>query len=260
MRLTEIYVHPLKSCRGNLVQQALVEPMGLQFDRRWMLIDEKASFLTGRDHPRLVLINVAADEAGATFRAPGMEPLRVDIAELRDAERVQVWRSLFGARVGADEADFWFSEYLGINCRLAYIGSETTRRTNADPGVPMGFADGYPVLLIGTASLAALNARLDTPVTMRHFRPNLVVETSEPHIEDTWRHIQIGAVKFENLKPCARCIFTTVDPDTATFDAGKQPLDMLNRYRRQDAGTMFGINLAARSLGTLMVGDTLTAR
>ncbi|GAB3251582.1 MOSC domain-containing protein [Chitinimonas naiadis] len=258
MHLSEIYLHPLKSCRGNLVESAIVESMGLQHDRRWMLVDDKDGFLTGRAYPRMVLIEVEADETGATFRAPGLDPLRVESADLRDRQEVPVWRSRFEARIGHDEADFWFSDYLGVNCRLVHIGPETQRRTNADPSVPVGFADGYPLLLIGSASLAELNGRLDQPVSIRQFRPNLVIETSVPFIEDSWTQIRIGEVTFENMKLCSRCIFTTVDPDTATLHGQQQPLETLNGYRRQEDGTMFGINLVARSLGLLKQGDKLT--
>lgn len=259
MHLSQIYVHPLKSCRGNAVSEAVVEPMGLQFDRRWMVVDEQSSFITGRTDPKMVLIEVAAELHGASFSAPGMPPLRVDIDSLDGIQQVQIWRSRLGGRVGNDEADFWFSDYIGRNCRLVYVGDESTRRSNQDRTVPVAFADGYPVLLIGSASLDELNQRLGTPVTMRHFRPNLVIETSEPFIEDQWRQLQIGEVRFENLKPCARCIFTTVDPDTGLLHPQRQPLDTLNGYRRRDAGTMFGINLAVRSLGTVRLGESIVA-
>lgn len=257
MRLAQIHIHPLKSCRANLVEQALVEPMGLQHDRRWMLGDGACGFLTGRQHPRMVLIEVAPDAAGATFRAPGMPDLRVEVAELGETEPVKVWRSSFDARAGQIEADFWFSDFLGANCRLHYVGPETTRRTNAMPEVPVGFADGYPLLLIGTASLADLNGRLERPVTMRHFRPNLVVETTVPYEEDGWSRIRVGEVLFENVKPCVRCIFTTVDPETAELDPARQPLETLNGYRIGEQGTEFGINLVARGLGTVRVGDVV---
>lgn len=257
MHLAEILIHPLKSCRGKLVDSALVEPMGLQHDRRWMLVDDRDGFLTGRAYPRMVLIEVDADEAGATFHAPGMDPLRVEAMVLRDRQEVPVWKSRFEARVGHDEADFWFSDFLGVNCRLVHIGPETTRRTNRDPSVPVGFADGYPLLLIGTASLAELNSRLAAPASMRQFRPNLVVETSVPFVEDSWTHIQVGGVRFENVKPCARCIFTTVDPVSATLHPQQEPLNTLNGYRRTEDGTMFGINLVARSVGLLHVGDAV---
>lgn len=255
MQLAQIHVHPLKSCRANLVEQARVEPMGLEHDRRWMLVDEHGQFMTGRQYPRLVLLEVAADADGATFTAPGMDALRVGHTELAEALPVAVWRSPFVARTGCDEADFWFSDWLGVVCRLVYIDAATTRRTSADPSVPVGFADGYPLLLIGTASLDDLNRRLAVPVSMRQFRPNLVVATKQAFAEDGWRRIRVGEVEFENVKPCARCIFTTVHPDTAGFESAQQPLATLNSYRQTEAGTLFGVNLVARSAGVVRLGD-----
>jgi uncharacterized protein YcbX len=257
MRLSELYVHPLKSCRGNALNEARVEPMGLQHDRRWMVADGER-FFTGREFPRMVLIEVAPDEEGVTFTAPGMDPLRVERREMQEAVPTSVWRSHFNALAGSDEADFWFSDYLGANCRLMHIGEDTERRTNSGPAMPVGFADGYPVLLIGTASLAELNGRLDSPVSMRNFRTNLVVETSEPFIEDSWQRIRVGDIELEFVKTCARCIFTTIDPSTATLHANEQPLATLNQYRRTDDGTMFGVNLIARNTGVLRVGDAVT--
>ncbi|MBV8467694.1 MAG: MOSC domain-containing protein [Burkholderiales bacterium] len=257
MRLSELYVHPLKSCRGNALNEARVEVMGLQHDRRWMVADGDR-FFTGREFPRMVLIETTPDADGITFNAPGMAPLRVERREMRESVPTTVWRSSFNALAGSDEADFWFSDYLGANCRLLHIGEDTERRTNMGPATPVGFADGYPVLLIGTASLAALNSRLDTPVTMRNFRTNLVVETSEPFIEDSWRHVRVGDIELEFVKTCARCIFTTVDPTTAMLHAAEQPLATLNQFRRTDEGTMFGVNLITRNTGVLRIGDAVT--
>ncbi|WP_158229093.1 MOSC domain-containing protein [Chitinimonas sp. BJB300] len=255
MQLVEIYIHPLKSCRGNRLDSALVEAMGLEHDRRWMLIDIDGNFMTGRQYPKLVLIEVVADEAGATFSARGADTLRVEHQEMVERLPVVVWRSAFDAQTGSWNADFWFSDFLGVACRLVYIGTDTSRRSNIDPTVPVGFADGYPLLLIGSASLADLNTRLSQPVTMRHFRPNLVINTEHAYAEDDWRHIRIGDVMFENVKPCARCIFTTVDPDSATLHAERQPLEALNTYRRSESGTIFGVNLVARSQGVLRLND-----
>ena len=258
MTLQEIYVHPLKSCRGNALPSATVEEMGLAHDRRWMLVTPEGKFLTGRQYPKLVLIEAVPDEDGITFAAPGQLALRVARSEMTEALPVEVWRSAFTAKAGSWEADFWFSDYLGVNCRLVHIGTDTTRRTNSGPPKAVGFADGYPVLLIGTASLDDLNGRLAAPVTMRHFRTNLVVKTDVPFMEDQWRRIRVGEVEFEVVKPCARCIFTTIDPTTAQADAGRQPLATLNDYRQVGDGTMFGVNLIALNGGRLNAGDPLT--
>ncbi|WP_374351340.1 MOSC domain-containing protein [Chitinimonas sp.] len=257
MRLTELYSHPLKSCRGNLLQSARIDALGIEHDRRWMLADEQGKFLTGRQHPRLVLIEVAADDAGATFSAPGMQPLRVEHAQMRDGVPAEVWGNAFQARAGSDEADFWFSNYLGSHCRLLYTDANTSRRAKRAPSIPVGFADGYPLLLVGRASLDDLNSRLAQPVGIRQFRSNLLVDTAVAFEEDTWQRIRIGEVEFEHVKPCTRCIFITIDPDSAVPAPDRQPLLTLAGYRRFDDGTRFGINLIALNQGRIQLGDTV---
>ncbi|MBV1776884.1 MOSC domain-containing protein [Burkholderiaceae bacterium DAT-1] len=254
MQLKEIYIHPLKSGRGQQVDAVQIEALGPRHDRRWMLCDENGRFLSARNYPRMVLIESQVDEKGICFSAPGADPLRVEMADMTEPLPVSVWKHAFSAFAGYPEADFWFSEWLGTSCRLAYTDDRTARRTTADPTSPVGFADGYPVLLIGSASLADLNARLVQPVSMRHFRPNLVIETTEPYIEDRIAQVRIGDVVFDHVKRCARCVLTTVDPDSGIPDADMQPLATLNDYRSADDGTCFGINLIPRALGELVHG------
>lgn len=258
MSLAELFIHPLKSGRGIALAEAEVTPMGLAHDRRYMLATPEGRFLTGREHPRLVGVTVDVDRDGAVFNAPGMAPLAVRNAALEEALAVVVWSSGFNAHVGDAAADAWFSQFLGLACRLCFVDGTTERRTRMAPEVPVGFADGYPVLLIGTASLADLNRRLAKPVSVRHFRANLLVETTEPYVEDRWRQIQIGGVLFENMKRCERCIFTTIDPETGIPDPQRQPLLTLASYRRFDAGPCLGINLVPRSTGMLRRGDAVT--
>src|SRR5207244_2548695 len=108
-------------------------------------------------------------------------------------------------------------EFLGLNCELVYFPDESTRqvdRNYAREGVQVGFADGFPLLLIAEASLEELNRRLAAPVTMKRFRPNLVVQGAPPFAEDTWRHISIGGLDFQVVKPCERCSIPNVDPET----------------------------------------------
>jgi uncharacterized protein len=127
MQLAEICVYPLKSCRGNSVAEAQVEAMGLQYDWRWMLITSDGRFMAGRKFPRLVLIHVQADPKGACFDAPGLAALTVSYAAMNEPVAVEVRRSQFDAFAGSWEAEFWFSDYLGLACRLVYVDSNTRR-------------------------------------------------------------------------------------------------------------------------------------
>jgi len=264
MRLSALHVYPIKSCRGTELQRADVGPRGIEGDRRWMVVTPTGGFLTQRKHPRMALVEPELSEDELVIRAPGMEPLRL----ARDADgpttRVDIWKDQCEAVDLGDEAAEWFSSFLDAPRRLVRQAHDAHRA--ADPayvrsGSPqVSFADGYPFLLAGEASLADLNARLMDPIPMNRFRPNLVVSGSAPWEEDGWRRIRIGNLDFDVVKPCARCVITTVDQ--ATGEKGKEPLGTLARFRRAIPGAppgssgnvYFGQNLIHRREGALEVG------
>lgn len=255
MELGQLWSYPIKSCAGTAASSAKVSAAGLAFDREWMVTDAAGYFLTGRVHPKLVLVKPTPTIEGLALQAPGMPDLLVRRLLFNQLRQTGVWAYRFDAWWGDATADEWFSVYLGLSARLLYIGANSRRALRADPSVRFSFADGYPFLLVGEASLADLNSRLNTPVSMRNFRPNIVVSGAEAFAEDDWKRIRIGSVEFEHLKPCDRCVFTTIDPDTAQAANDMQPLRTLGGYRRTPAGVMFGQNLVARSKGVLQVGD-----
>ncbi len=258
MQLSTITTFPVKSIRGIDMADAWVEPRGLRDDRRWMVTDAQGGFLTQRDHPRMALVTTELTEAGIRCTAPGMPAITIPSEPLAPATlSVTIWQSTCPAYIVDATLDQWFSDYLGLACHLVYM-PETTRRT-ADPrfAAPddiVSFADGYPVLLIGEGSLDDLNARLPEPLPMRRFRPNLVISGSDAFAEDTWARIRIGTVEFAVVKPCARCVLTTVDPERGDF-AGKEPLRTLATYRRDGDKVLFGQNLIPRGDGMVRVGD-----
>lgn len=259
MRLAAIHLHPLKSGATIPLDIARIERLGLEHDRRWLVVDEAGRFVTGRQEPRLVLVRATPFAGGVTLAAPGMEPLRV-LAPEGNPERlaVTVWDDAVDAAACEAVADAWLTRYLGRRVRLAYMDALASRAVDpayARPDDRVGFADGFPLLLVTTGAMDALNAKLASPLPVERFRPNLVVEADAPHAEDGWRRIRIGALEFELVKPCTRCVFTTVDPATGTFDASGEPLATLKSYRRGAKGITFGQNAIARSFGELAVGD-----
>lgn len=257
MQLTQLYRYPVKSCAGLPLSESPAGLMGLAGDRLWMIADRNGKFITGRQLPQMVLIRPTPLTDGLQLDAPDMEPLRVNCGEFRQPLHSTVWGYEFPAWAGPTEADDWLSFFLGIDCRLVYIGDQSARLLRSDPTKPLGFADGYQYMLIGEASLAELNRRLPQAVEMLQFRPNLVVAGGDAFAEDEWQAIRIGEVEFDVVKPCERCIFTTVDPQTGQFDAAKQPLATLNQFRSFPMGTLFGQNLVARNAGHLRLGDTV---
>lgn len=257
--VTELNIYPIKSTRRIALQQALVEPRGLQWDRRWMLVDGDGKFLTARQWPSLALVDTRLEAEALVVSLPGRQSLRLPLADPGPGDRlVTIWRDRCPVVEMSAEASRWFSDYLGCDCRLVRL-SEQDRRP-VDPsygrdGDQVSLADGYPLLVIGEGSLADLNRRLATPVDMRRFRPNLVVDAEQPFAEDRWRRIRVGTVEFEFVKGCSRCVFTTVDPQTGQKDPQLEPLRTLGSYRRREAGVFFGQNAIPRSTGVIRLGD-----
>jgi uncharacterized protein YcbX len=263
--LSTIHVYPVKSCAPLTLDQAVVEGRGLAGDRRWMVVDANATFVTGRQVPRLTHVVATPDSGGLHLDAPGMPTLRIE-APGDDAERVDtaVWGAAVRPRIADVSAHGWLSEFLGRSAQLVYMDEACTRFVNAKVDEKYGrdddevsFADGFPLLLISQAALDALNAKLKVPVPMLRFRPNLVVAGTSAHAEDGWKRIRIGAIEFEVARACTRCVFTTVDAERGDFDPSGEPLRTLIGYRRSPEGVTFGQNLIARGRGVVRVGDSV---
>ncbi len=263
IHLSQIVIYPVKSLRGISVEAATVERRGLTFDRRWMLVDEQNRFLTQREFPRMATIATAVSPDGLRLEHTDAGSITVTPADLAGKQVIAtVWSSRCKVDEYRDGINQWFSDVLGTHCRLVYMPEKTKRpvnywyRVNRDDHV--SFADGYPFLLIGQASLDDLNSRLASPVPMDRFRPNFVVEGSEPFAEDTWKRFTIGNGGFRRAKPCARCVITTIDQHTGR--KGTEPLTTLAGFRskrpRGQTKVLFGQNLIAEEAGgTVAVGD-----
>lgn len=260
MHVSELWIYPIKSCRGIAVERLELEDRGPRNDRRWMLVDEDNQFITARTEHRLVLVDVAIRGDGVLVSSPGMSELLITPPDGPTAEACTVWRDTIPLQEADASAHEWFSDYLGVRCRLMHMSAATHRIIDRDY-VPeerlVSLADGYPMLLIGTASLDFLNAKLDDPVPMKRFRPNIVVTTSEPHVEDTWRSLRIGDVECRMPKLCARCAVPTID--IATGIASKEPTRTLATYRKRDGKILFGVNVIHESLGSIHLGDSVSS-
>lgn len=263
MVLSEINIYPIKSLSGISLKNSIVENRGLQFDRRWMLVDEKNNFLTQREFPKMatVSVEIAKDNLNVSCENQTLEiPFEPNTNE---SASVKIWSSRCRARVYETRINEWFSDVLETNCRLVLMPEETKRKVNYFYAVHktdvVSFADGYPVLLIGESSLADLNSRLDAPIPMNRFRPNLVVSDSDAFAEDGWKQVKIGNVIFHIVKPCARCVITTID-QTKGEKQGIEPLKTLSSYRIPKRSVkkkiLFGQNLIAENVGEILkVGD-----
>lgn len=260
MRLSEINIYPVKSLKGVGLPESVVEDRGLRFDRRWMLVDEAGNFMTQREFP--VMATVAVDVIDDVLRvSAGSDFIEVPFLDGADEHaRVKVWSSSVKAGVYSDRINDWFSDVIGTSCKLVGMTSESKRAVNPFYAVrkfrdQVSFADGYPFLLIGQSSLDDLNSRLSEPVPMNRFRPNFVVEGADAFAEDNWKKIRIGAKVFYLVKPCARCVMTTVD-QTKGVKIGPDPLKTLATYRNRKGKVLFGQNLIAETAGGVVkIGD-----
>lgn len=262
--LTAIHRYPVKSCRGQALDSAVVEPQGLAGDRRWMLVDAAGAAVTAREVNRLVLVHPEITATGLRLTAPGVAPIEVPAPDRSTQVPVAMWSSRFTAAPAGPEADAWFSATLEVDVRLVHLDDPLRRPTSPDfgePGDRVSMADGYPLLVTTEESLAALNDEVlagaptgRDPLPMTRFRPNVVVRGRPAWSEDDWRVVRIGEATFRAVKGCARCVLTTIDPDTGVRE--KEPVRSLARIRRYDAKTWFGVNLVPDTPGTtIRVGD-----
>jgi uncharacterized protein YcbX len=256
--LAALNIFPVKSCAPLALDAAVLEARGIRHDRRWIVTDANGRFLTGRQQPRLTLLRAVPDGDALDIAAPDMPALRLVAPSGGMRVPVAVWKNTVAALPAGDAADAWISAFLGMPARLVYMDDACVRPVDPDyarPGDEVSFADGFPLLLISQAALDELNAKLPAPVPMLRFRPNLVVAHTAPHAEDGWKRIRIGAIDLDVVKPCSRCVFTTVDFERGAFDPSGEPLRTLKTYRRTERGVTFGQNVIPRGTGVLRVGD-----
>ncbi len=262
IKLAEIRIYPVKSLRGAVHAAAHVQRIGLATDRRWMVTTETGIALTQREIHRMALVQAEATPAGVTLTAAGQPPLKVPFPPSQTRIRsVSLWRQPIPAHDAGPAAGAWLTHVLGTDCTLVHLAGPAVRPVDPDyaqPGDAVSFADGFPILLTATASLADLNARLARPIPMLRFRPNLVIEGAGAWAEDSWRRIRIGGTVLRVVKPCDRCIMTTIDPETAERPDPEEPLQTLKTFRRDGRGrVLFGQNLIPETGGEIRAGDTV---
>lgn len=262
VQLSEIWIYPVKSLGGIRLTASDVQERGLQYDRRWMLVDENGQFITQSTVPKMATIHVSL-HANGLLLSPNSDPsnqVTVPFQRISDEPlEVKIWKDSVIAYTVCNEADIWLSAQLDKNVRIVEMTGSTVRKMDeniAGPDLTVSFADDFPYLLISVASLEALNDRLEQPVEMNRFRPNFVVSGTEPFEEDSWKYIQIGTIGFHVASPCERCVLTTVDPATGT--KGREPLRTLATFRKDGHRLLFGQNVIGLQTGTVHEGDRIT--
>ena len=257
IELSSLTYYPIKACRGFDLSASRVERMGLANDRRMMVVTPEGDFLTQREHAKLALITPTLKNDSVTLSAPNFDSLHFTIQKSGTPTSINIWKSSGVSAIDqGDESAQWLSAWLGAPVRLVHVDERIKRKLNPDYAISAddhtGFADGYPILIVSEESLRDLNSRLGTALPMNRFRPNIVVQNCAPFAEDTWKRIRIGDVEMALVKPCPRCVVTTIDKDT--LEKNKEPLKTLNAYRKQKDGAMFGMNVIPLNEGEIKVG------
>ena len=258
-----LYFYPVKSCRGLSMTEVTVGRMGIEYDRQWMIVDEHGMFVAQRSDGAgvgvrsLCLIGTAIGSGTLRLTAPGMPPLDLPLSGNTGASLpVQVWNS---HTVGIDQGDGpadWVSTFIARErpgrYRLVRMPDDGGRTAKLGTST-LGYADAYPFLILSTASVADLNSRLETPLPMDRFRPNIVLEGCSPYEEDALDSLSFGGIRLDGMTLCLRCPITTTNQMTA--ERGHEPLRTLATYRRALGGVVFARNYNHAGEGTLRVGD-----
>jgi uncharacterized protein YcbX len=265
LKLSEIWVYPVKSFGGISLQEAQVTDRGLELDRRWLLVDDDGRFLSQREHPQLALFQ--PEIVGDSLRITHKElvefidiPLRPVFMNGTSKISVTVWDDTIDAFEVSRNIAEWFTKLLGFSVRLVYMPDESERKLDPKYAISgeeiNSFSDAYPFLIIGQSSLDDLNERLEEKVSINRFRPNFVFTNGAAFEEDFWRDFTIGNLSFVGVKPCDRCVMTTVDQEKGVI-SGKDPLKTLAKYRNFGNKVLFGQNVIGLDLGIVSVDDEI---
>ncbi|TWB55200.1 hypothetical protein FBZ98_103595 [Rhizobium sp. ERR 922] len=268
MRVSDLFIYPLKSARGIAIPSAAIDAFGLAGDRRAMLVDPSGNFITQRELQALARIDIQPAPSYLRLKMEGKADIIVPPPHPDNRMDIIVWKSAVNASVADEETNKALSAWLDREVRMVFFDRLAKRIANpewAGEDTPVTFSDGYQILVTTTGSLKALNANLaahgEGAVGMERFRPNIVIDIDEEWPEDHWAAIEIGGIRLDLVKPCSRCIMTTQDQQTGSRDV-PNPMPAMGRIRmsadRRVPGPLFGWNAVPRGEGAVKIGDTVT--
>ena len=261
LTVSSLHIYPVKSLAGITVPEARLTDRGFEYDRRWILVDDNNQFLTQREIPGMALVKVEIQKETMTFlhqqflTSTLVIPLKPESTKLH---LIQVWDDQCQVLHVSKKADEWFSDMLSYPCRLMYMPDHSPRPVDEKYAIDnnlTNLSDAFPIMMIGQASLDDLNARLEMPLPMNRFRPNIVFTNGSPYEEDEMEMFKVGGMEFYGVKLCGRCNITTIDQQTSI--AGKEPLRTLSSYRKRNNNVYFGQNLLYKGEGSIRTGDTI---
>lgn len=253
--ISELAIYPVKSLAQVPLTTTTIEGFGLQHDRRWMVIDDNQNMLTQRQQTRMCLVHVSLDEDSIFLSAPGMQDTQIKRPDSSVKRQVTVWHDSCNAYDAGDMAADWITNFLNVSSRLVYFPDDEHRSLDphfANTQDKTAFSDGFPILLTSVTSLDDLNSKMESPIKMLRFRPNIVVSGTAPYAEDNWKRIKIGDITMRVVKPCSRCVIPSIDPNTA--ERGNEPTQALIKHRKKNNKVFFGQNVIPDSAGVIAVG------
>ena len=254
-QVSELYIYPIKSMAGIQLQHSELCETGLLFDRRWMLIDEHHHFLSQRELPELCLFQLSQTETGFEVK---YKQSSIDIPKMLNAgksKRVMIWDDTVDALEANSTINNWFSEQLNKHVSLVYMPTTTKRLVDVSQNNIVSFADGYPLLIIGTEALRLVTFNTAETIPVNRFRPNIVFTGGQAHDEDAWSNFTIQHNLFECVKPCYRCTVININQNNGQMNA--EPLKTLATYRKQNQKIAFGQNCIGPLKGLLTIGDSI---
>jgi uncharacterized protein len=264
LKISQLYIYPVKSMGPVAVQEAEVTDRGLKHDRRWMIVDDNYNMLSLREIPEMCMFDMEVNNNFLSLQSKNNgESIKIYTqTHSKEWVKAKIWNATVDAHTYDDKVNQWFSEQLGKKCKLVYMPDNSSRIVDTTSGYkPKGkftsFADAYPFLLLGESSMADLNTRFPESLSILRFRPNLVFSGGQAYLEDNIAHFTINGLRFEGLENCARCAIPNVDPGTGIMNPQKEPLKTLAKYRMHNKNIIFGRNVVHSDTGIIHVGDHL---
>jgi len=255
MIVKELFTYPMKSTRGILMEEVNIQFSGFTNDRKVAVIDPKGKIITGREVPKLLNLMTSIDNGELVISGTSAENISFILPTGASAKTFKLFGNQVEGQLLDDSANAWISTYLNGDYRMIFLGKNLNavmKKRGGKADENKHYSDSSPIHLINLKSLIFLNSKLKTKVDARNFRPNIVIDGDEPFEEDSWSEIKINDCRFRVQELTNRCIFTTIDPETANRDKGMQPLKQLAALRLKRAmRPSFGIGLVPLTEGKI---------
>jgi hypothetical protein len=260
-KITGLFIYPIKGFSGITLRSAYCTPEGLENDRMWMVVDESDNFLTQREHAIMTQFRTAITKEGIRVFYKDSSIILPFTYQVGTSTRFHVWGDECFGFYAETHLNDWLTSCLGVTAKFVSMDKEKKRKADekyAKNGETVSFADGFPFLILGEAALEFLNSKLEQPIPIDRFRPNIVFSGGSANEEDYWKEVAIGSATFLGAKPCARCNVTTIDQQTG--EKSSEPLRTLSTYRKESNKVNFGMNLLLKTAGIINVGDQISLK